>query len=830
MKLWRYGIAFERLGQRYRLERPLGSGGMADVCLAVDEQDDALREVAIKVIKSDNLDQRALDRFLKETSQIVRLDHPHILRVYSHLNLELVDSAHGSIVPYIVMECAQGGDLQRRLPTGEPYHFEAALAIFAQIGSAVQYAHEQGVIHRDIKPHNILFRTLPTGGEQAVLSDFGLAVEMSATHHTFASGGTLAYMAPEQFRGQAQAASDTFALAVVLYQLLTGILPFRRSLSDLVTIDTPPRPVAPSRLNPAVPPALDDVIYTALASDPADRQASAGLFVELVQRAAASNNDTTRHARTRLIASDPIAVPVSVPKWLTASGSPRQHNGGTTRPMPASPFDVSNEPVTDPTNAPIVAQSNIIQLPPDTMHRSHRSNTMHRSQPTSSTMHHSHPATPAPATRKLPPQTGTSVTGHRISISGHPVTVPVTGVGKRRPRRITPRRAAIALVLSALLIGLAYLVGARLIAPASTTTHLTLTPSSTRISASYPVSATTGSPDPAHHELQAQTLSATTQSPSQPAQATGKGQTPGTRSIGKLTFSNGSFTPYTINNTIAITGNSGVTVYLDANLTIPAADANTGTFGIATASAHAASIGGAGNIVALDISRYCCAAAQYIYVKNTAAFTGGQDAATYSVVQQSDITGVSDAVTPGLVTKAQGTLRGQVQAGQSIAGEPTCTPRTQADHQVGDRATTVMVTVTVSCVQLVYDSAPLPQLLTPALTQQARIRLGANFASYRLVDPQGRNTTQASIVHITVKSADPVTGGIELEVQASATWVYHFSDQQLRQLKALAAHRSPAEVRARLKGQPGVMSVEISPDNGNALGGEDQIEIVVATA
>ncbi len=113
MKLWRYGLAIERLGQRYRLDGVLGSGGMADVCLAWDERDE--REVAVKVIKPDELNQRSLDRFLKEASHVARWRHPHILRIYGDVHLELLDVTQGSIVPYIVMEYARGGDLHKRL-------------------------------------------------------------------------------------------------------------------------------------------------------------------------------------------------------------------------------------------------------------------------------------------------------------------------------------------------------------------------------------------------------------------------------------------------------------------------------------------------------------------------------------------------------------------------------------------------------------------------------------------------------------------------------------------------------------------------------------------
>ncbi len=159
MRLWRYGRAIDRLGQRYRLESSLGSGGIADVCLAWDEQDE--REVAIKVIKPDEFDQKALDRFVKEAEQVARWNHPHVLRIYNELALEALDAAQGFVVPYIVMEYAQGGDLHKRLNPGQPYPLGAILALFPQLCSAVSYAHAHGVVHRNLKPVNVLFRVLP---------------------------------------------------------------------------------------------------------------------------------------------------------------------------------------------------------------------------------------------------------------------------------------------------------------------------------------------------------------------------------------------------------------------------------------------------------------------------------------------------------------------------------------------------------------------------------------------------------------------------------------------------------------------------------------------
>jgi serine/threonine-protein kinase len=271
------------LGQRYRLERILGHGEMAEVCLAWDEQEE--REVAIKVLKPDELDQKALDRFLKEAEQIIHWEHPHILRIYSDLKQEVLDPSQGLTVPYIVIEYAKGGDLQKRLNPGQPYPLSAILELFLQLCSAISYAHGHGIIHRDLKPLNILFRVLPDGSEEVVLSDFGLGVEIDVTYYTYARGGTLPYMAPEQLRGNALPASDIFALGVILYQLCTGRLPFRHTLLDLRPHEPLKPPLSASLLQPLLPKALDEVLFIALANNPADRFSDALLLWESVQMA-----------------------------------------------------------------------------------------------------------------------------------------------------------------------------------------------------------------------------------------------------------------------------------------------------------------------------------------------------------------------------------------------------------------------------------------------------------------------------------------------------------------------------------------------------------------
>lgn len=298
MKLWRYGRPIESLGQRYRLDGMLGSGGMADVCLAWDEREG--REAAVKILKSDDLDQETLNRFMKEAAQIAGWQHPNILRIYESMQIELIDAAQGSVLFYMVTEYARGGDLHKRLSPGRPFPPASTFALFRQLCGAVQYAHEQGIIHRDLKPLNILFRRPERGSEEVVLSDFGLAVQVDASHHTFARGGTLAYMAPEQFQGHALPASDIFALGVILYQLCTGYLPFRRTIQDISRmIDVPaPTPMRPSLLNPELPGALDEIILRALRELPTERYRGAQEFWDAIALALVSAAPTFPFAET----------------------------------------------------------------------------------------------------------------------------------------------------------------------------------------------------------------------------------------------------------------------------------------------------------------------------------------------------------------------------------------------------------------------------------------------------------------------------------------------------------------------------------------------------
>lgn len=254
-----------RIG-KYEVTAVLGRGGMGVVYKAMDAY--LGREVAIKTLTGGFVDDPSmLARFYEEGRSMGRLNHPNIVAVY--------DIGVDDQIPYIVMECVSGTQLDKRIVAGEPMPMADRLRIVEEVCSALGYAHQKGVIHRDVKPANIFIQ--PDG--KAKLLDFGIA-RLSRTGEGLTRAGLIigtgAYMAPERIRGEAiDGRSDIFAAGVVLYQLITGKLPFEGSdfeqLQKIVNEPAPPL----SSTGEIFPPALQAIIDRALAKSPADRYKTA---------------------------------------------------------------------------------------------------------------------------------------------------------------------------------------------------------------------------------------------------------------------------------------------------------------------------------------------------------------------------------------------------------------------------------------------------------------------------------------------------------------------------------------------------------------------------
>jgi serine/threonine-protein kinase len=257
---------------RYRIVRKLGSGGMANVYLAEDE--DLGRRVAIKILNERYAnDDLFIERFRREAKSAAALSHPNIVSVYDR------GEAEGTY--YIAMEVIEGRSLKELIMTRGPLPIAAALSYTHEMLEALRFAHRHGIIHRDIKPHNILI------GERLKVTDFGIA-RAGASQMTEAGSimGTAQYLSPEQARGApVTASSDLYSVGIVLYEMLTGKVPFTGdSAIEIAMKHLNEAPKPPSKIRPEIPDELDAVVLRALAKNPEDRYQTAEEFSEDLHR------------------------------------------------------------------------------------------------------------------------------------------------------------------------------------------------------------------------------------------------------------------------------------------------------------------------------------------------------------------------------------------------------------------------------------------------------------------------------------------------------------------------------------------------------------------
>jgi eukaryotic-like serine/threonine-protein kinase len=279
---------------RYRILRKLGSGGMANVYLAEDEE--LGRRVAIKILNDRYAnDELFIERFRREAKSAAALSHPNIVSIYDR------GQAEGTY--YIAMEVIEGRSLKELILTRGPLPIGQAIAYTLEILDALRFAHRHGIIHRDVKPHNILI-----GGERLKVTDFGIA-RAGASQMTEAGSimGTAQYLSPEQARGApVTASSDLYSVAIVLYEMLTGKVPFSGdSAIEIAMKHLNELPKAPSKIRPEIPEDLDRVVLRALSKAPEDRYQTAEEFAEDLHRVEAGLPiaPETSEAATALLAA-----------------------------------------------------------------------------------------------------------------------------------------------------------------------------------------------------------------------------------------------------------------------------------------------------------------------------------------------------------------------------------------------------------------------------------------------------------------------------------------------------------------------------------------------
>ncbi len=309
----------DRVGQQlgnYQLMRVLGSGGFADVYLG--EHIHLGTQAAIKVLTT-RLTNEDIEGFRTEARTIARLKHPAIVRV--------LEFGVENGVPFLVMDYAPNGTLRSLHSRGSQLSLVTILPYVKQVADALHYAHEQKLVHRDVKPENMLLGDR----SEVLLSDFGIATVAQSSRYqgTQEVAGTVAYMAPEQVQGHPRAASDQYALGIVVYEWLAGERPFHGSFTEIATqhVLAPPPPLREKV--PSLSPLVEQVVMTALAKDPKERFASVQAFATALEQAVLLTSVTLT-----AIPSAPIAPPaISSHHAASASESPLAPTAGASLPL-----------------------------------------------------------------------------------------------------------------------------------------------------------------------------------------------------------------------------------------------------------------------------------------------------------------------------------------------------------------------------------------------------------------------------------------------------------------------------------------------------------------
>lgn len=655
-----------RIGQlfgNYRLVRLLGEGGFAEVYLGEHIHLGIL--AAVKVLHTKFI-TREQEEFLREARTIAFLEHPSIIRILDCG----VEPIRGE--PFLVMAYAPNGTLRQRHPKGTYLPIETIVPYVKQMASALQYAHEHRLVHRDVKPENMLLGPR----SEVLLSDFGIALisSSSSSQNTATAAGTVAYMAPEQIMGKPRPASDQYALAVVTYEWLSGITPFYGSFPEMCAQHLYAPPPSLREMMPELAPEIEQTILKALAKDPQERFLTIEDFALTLEQSA--------QAQT----SYPQIISPLVTRVLEDPATPTNPTLGAER----SASESSEE-----TLVKKAASGELLESPL-------ASEAVRAEEKQELVAQYTNDELTQKKARGLA-STGDEVTFVKATSSPPSIDAPHIAV-LALPKRRGPQRGLI-LVASLLLALLITSVIIYTSFSASSAGQLANNaPKPTRVSLlPTPASGATPTPLlPTPTPLPVQRQISAVKTALETVQATGKATIPGKSASGSVTFVPHGAPPTTYPAGTSFTlhkGKDDIDIIIDEDVYLPYVQADDPNDYSVTVPAHVKQVGTIGNINAHALDQNCCRGSDHLY--NASAFSGGTDAQQYVFVKQKDIKDAASVLTSSSTQQATESIQEHIRPNEHLIGSSQCTTQTSANHAAGDKASTVTVTATTTCVATV---------------------------------------------------------------------------------------------------------------------------------
>jgi hypothetical protein len=800
----------QQLGN-YDVIRRINKGGMGAVYEG--RQRTAFgRRVAIKVILGDYATDRDMRRrFAREARTIARLHHPHIL--------PLIEFGDEQGILYLVMPFVDGGTLSGYLRRGLPNLDEVA-AIYEQLLEAVEYAHDAGLIHRDIKSSNVLLEERKSGPPNVYLADFGL-VRSTRQPDTSQTGrpiplnlvpGTPHYMAPEQTRGIVTQLTDIYALGVLLFQMLTGELPYNDP-DDVRVIEMhlyDPIP-SPRERDASLPLELDEVVRIAMAKRQEDR------YQNIAELHAAFLSAISGSLAGGEVDAAPVEADIEdgllIEEVDDKDIPPLKHI-----PAPLNLYDAADrmhEPkiewlgADDETSAQRPAPPRRTrELPPVAVREARAKRAV---QPTRDLRERQWASDTARPRQRITEEPELEYDVATANQAQHAVRKPRRSHGWMWSALIVPL-LLLALLLMPRVLGYSFFpAGFPLLGTAPVAT-VYITAQSKVLQDQYVL---TASPKVKQTNLTTHTIPdhivQSSASAKRSVQTSGTKTAGGAVAQGFVFFLNNGHSPVTVPAGQALTSVDGQRFQVAQSVVVPTRDAG----GSVATTVTAVQAGSAGNVAAHALDGSCCN--NLLQVRNPQAFGGGTDPQMLHTVAQADIAGVRTSLAAQLQRQVAQQIAHQLPRDEVMVGQPIYSTSTRTNHPLGAQSDQVEVTVTIAGRVSVYSKVQATQAAVQLLQTSARQTLNSSYQA------QGQPS-----VTMPASAQAGKNGVAYVSVSAKNTWVYLLSPQQISAWQQSIKGATSAAALAYLNAQPGVATVQINlPFGADHLPGSiDDIKIV----